>query len=128
MGIPDLAAAALEMLRQLEHRCLVAAFDLYADENGCGCIERALLVRLGFFIEVNGGYDMAVPKAVTRAKVEQAALDVLLTAEDQGDGFEILEPERLPHTLPKAEAEQSRLRLMEMRHFGRGAPAEGSLH
>ena len=38
-GIPDLAAAALEILGELEHQCHVAAHDLYSDENGLflGC-------------------------------------------------------------------------------------------
>jgi hypothetical protein len=128
MGIPDLAAAALEMLGELEHRCLVAALELYADENGLGCIEFSLLVQLGFFIEVGGSYHVALPETVTRAKVEQAALNVLASAEDEGDGLEILRPERLLQTQPKAEAEQSRLRLIEMRRFDRRAAAEGSLH
>src|SRR6266436_9357358 len=46
-GIPDLAAAALEILGELEHHCHVAALDLYPDENGLFSIEFGLLVQLG---------------------------------------------------------------------------------
>src|SRR5437879_6262483 len=48
-GTPDLEAAALEILGELEHHCHVAALDLYPDENGLFSLEFGLLVQLGLF-------------------------------------------------------------------------------
>jgi len=109
MGMPDLGACALEMVEELEHRRHVATFDLLADEYGLVCIELTLLVRLGFFFEVAGSYHMPLPQSITQAAVTQAALDLLTTAEDEGD---YLKPERLLHTMAKTEADQLRSRLM----------------
>lgn len=109
MGIPDLAAFALEIVGELVHGRHVAAFDLFADENGVACNELTLLVRLGFFFEVAGSYHMPLPQSITQAAVTQAALDLLTTAEDEGD---YLKPERLLHTMAKTEADQLRSRLM----------------
>jgi hypothetical protein len=162
IGYPDLAAFALEIFGELEHRSLVAAPDLYADENGIFCIEFALLVQLGFFRraepafsspssirihrtrrvtttrncfhlhlvsdatgdEVGESYHIAIPGTMSLAAVKQAALDVLSTARDEGDGIEVLQPERLLRTLSKREAERSRTRLIEMRHFARASAAD----
>jgi hypothetical protein len=117
---PNLAACALEVLGELERRSRnIAAVGLYSsDEIGLFCIELTLLVRLGFFMRGEAaGYQMVVPDTITLADVKQAALDVLSTAADEGDGYEILNPERLLHTLPKAEAEAARSRLVAMRDF-----------
>jgi len=128
MGIPDLAAFALEIVGELVHGRHVAAFDLFADENGVACNELTLLVRLGFFVEVGGSYHMALPETVTRAAVKQASLDLLSTAEEEDDGLEILKPERLLHTMAKTEAEQSRSRLIALHRFDEHAPADRSVH
>jgi hypothetical protein len=58
------------------------------------------------------------------AAVRQAALDVLSTARDEGDGVEVLQPELLLRTMSKEEAERSRTRLIEMRRFARTSEAD----
>ena len=97
--IPDLAAAALEILGKLEHHCHVAALDLYSDQNGLFSREFGLLVQLGLFVVVGPSYWMAIPEVVTLTAVKQAAFDVLSTADDFGDGLEVVQPERQLHTL-----------------------------
>ena len=116
-GIPDLAAAALEIFGELEHHRLVAALDLYSDKNGLFSREFGLLVQLGLFIVVGPSYWMAIPEVVTLTAVKQAAFDVLSTAGDTGDGLEVVQPERLLHTLSAIEAEAWRSRLIKMRRF-----------
>jgi hypothetical protein len=71
---------------------------------------------------------VAIIAQATPAKVKQAALDVLSTAEDEGDGVEMLLPERLLHTLPQAEAEAWRSRLIAMRDFSTHAPSDRKMH
>jgi hypothetical protein len=127
MAFPDLAVFALEIFGELEHRMHVAVADLYADENGLFCTEFALLVRLGFFIEVGESYHMAIPGTMSLAAVKQAALDVLSTARDEGDGLEVLQPERLLHTVSRPEAERSRTLLLEMRRFDHHAPGDRTI-
>jgi hypothetical protein len=127
MAFPDLAVFALEIFGELEHRLHVAVADLYADENGLFCTEFALLMRLGFFIEVGDSYHMAIPGTMSLAAVKQAALDVLSTARDEGDGLEVLQPERLLHTVSRPEAERSRTRLIEMRRFDHRAPGDRTI-
>src|SRR5688572_22850635 len=89
---PDLAAFALEILGQLEHRHHVVALDLYSDDSGVIRYEFALMERLGFFIHREHSYWMSVPKTLTLAAVKRAALEVLSTAEDDGDGLELIWP------------------------------------
>jgi hypothetical protein len=125
---PDLAAFALEILGELERSRHVAALGLYSDEDGLFCIELALLVQLGFFVRAGTSYQMAVPDRITFANVKQAALDLLSTAEDEGDGFEILLPERLLNTLPQAESEAWRSRLIAMRDSSTDAPSDRKMH
>jgi hypothetical protein len=115
-SIPDLAASALQMLGKLEHQCGVAVLDLYSGGDTFVGREFAFLVRLGFFVHVDGRYRMAVPELITLEKVKQAALDVQATVEDE-DGLEIIQPERLLHTLTKAEAEAERSVMLAMRRF-----------
>jgi hypothetical protein len=117
-GIPDLAAAALEIFGELEHRCHVAALGLCSDENGLLSREFGLLVQLGFFVVDGPSYWMAIPEEVTLLTVKRAAFDVLSTAEDWGDGVEVVQPERQLHTFSEIEAEAWRSRLMMMRRFG----------
>src|SRR4051794_10982294 len=45
-GTPDLAAAALELLGELEHYLHVVSLDLYPDDSGLFCREFGLLVKL----------------------------------------------------------------------------------
>ena len=116
-GIADLAAAALEILGELEHHRHIASLDLYQHEDGLFSIEFVMLVQLGFFVVGGSSYWMAIPEAVTLTAVKQAALDVLSTTEDW-DGLEILQPERQLHTLSAEEANAWRLRLIMMRRFG----------
>jgi hypothetical protein len=70
---------------------------------------------------------MAIPKVVTLTAVKQAAFDVLTTADDWGDGIEIVQPERQLHTLSAMEAEAWRLRQIMMRRFRAGAPRQRSV-
>jgi hypothetical protein len=128
MATPDLAAFALEIVGELERSRHVASLGLYSDEIGIFCSELTLLVRLGFFVCAGTSYQMAVPDTITLAKVKQAALDLLSTAEDKGDGAEILLPERLLHTLPQAEAEAWRSRLIAMHDFSTHAPSNRKMH
>src|SRR5689334_21538523 len=44
-GIPDLAAAALEVLGELEHHLHVASLNLYPDDSGLFSCEFGLLVN-----------------------------------------------------------------------------------
>ena len=64
-GIPDLGAAALEILGEMEHHCHVAALGLYQDENGQFSREFGLLVQLGFFVVDGLSYWMTIPEGVT---------------------------------------------------------------
>jgi hypothetical protein len=128
MAIPQLAAFALEILGELDRSRHIAALGLYSDEIGLFCSELTLLVRLGFFVCTGKSYQMVVPDTITLATVKQAALDVLSTAEDGGDGIEILLPERLLHTLPQAEAEAWRSRLIEIRDFSSYTPTHRKMH
>ncbi len=116
-AIPDLAAAALEIFGELEHRCHAVALDLYQDEDGLFSLEFGLLVELGFFVVVGRSYWMAVPRMVTLTAVKKAAFDLLSTAADCGDGVEVVQPERQLHTLSAMEAEAWRLRQIMMRRF-----------
>jgi hypothetical protein len=125
-GIPDLAAAALEILGELEHWCGVAALALYPDHGGLIDRELGLLMRLGFFVAADGRYRLSIPEQVSLAAVKRAALDVLASAGDMGDGLAVLQPERLLQTLPKAEAETQRSRVLAMRRFRQGSPRGGS--
>ena len=74
-------------------------------------------MRLGFFVAVDGGYRLDIPQQVTLASVKRAALDMLSVAKDDRDGIEVLQPERLLQTLPKAEAKAQRSIMMAMRRF-----------
>jgi hypothetical protein len=126
-GIPDLAAAALEILGEMEHHCHVAALDLFQDENGQFSREFGLLVQLGFFVVHGPSYWMAIPEGVTLTAVKLAAFDVLSTAGDYGDGVEIIQPERQLHTLSAMEAEAWRSRLIMMRRFTADTRHNGSI-
>ncbi len=127
-GIPDLAAFALTILGELEHRRHVVALDLYSDDIGLISYEFALMERLGFFIYGGQGYWMAVPKTITLAAVKRAALEVLSTAEDDGDGIELIWPERLLQTLSKMEAEALQSRLIALRRFHASHHHNGPRH
>ena len=126
-GIPDLAAAALEILGELEHHWHVAVLDLYPDEDGLFSREFGLLLQLGFFVVVGPSYWMAIPEGVTLAAVKLAAFDVLSTADEWCDGLEILQPERQLHVLSAMEAEAWRLRLIMMRRFDASTPYQRSI-
>jgi len=90
--------------------------DLYSGGDTFVCREFAFLVRLGFFVHADGRYRIAVPELITLGEVKQAALDVQATVEDE-DGLELIQPERLLHTLPKAEAEAEQSVMIAMRRF-----------
>jgi hypothetical protein len=114
-AMPDLAAFALDILGELQRSRFVVALGLYSDEGCLLNIELTLLVWLGFFVCEQLSYRMVVPDTITLARVKQAALDLLSTAEDQGDGIEVIVSERLLHTLNRTEAEAWRSRLLAMR-------------
>jgi len=125
--IPNLAAAALEVLGELEYNCHVAALDLYPDENGLFSREFGLLVQLGLFVVGGPSFWMAIPEELTLTAVKRAAFDLLSTARDSGDGIEVVQPERQLHTLSAMEAEAWRLRQIMMRRFRAGAPRQRSV-
>jgi hypothetical protein len=122
VAIPDLAAFALEILRELKDQRCVTAQGLYADENGLFSIEFALMVHLGFFFYGGESYRLTIPDRLTLAAVKQAALGVLSAVEDWGDDLLVLQPERHLHTLSKSKAEELRSRLMARRRFRLVAP------
>jgi hypothetical protein len=128
VAVPDLQAFALESFGKLEHCRQVVALDLYSDGNGLLCIEFTLLVQLGLFVCADGSYRIAMPEAITLAKVKRAALDVLSTAGDVGFDKDVIQPKRLLHTLPQTEAEAWRSRLLEMRAFSADAPYDRQSH
>jgi hypothetical protein len=119
---PNLECAALEIISALQHRSHVLAADLYEIEAGVFGIEFGLMVQLGLFAFTDRSYQITVPETVTPEGVRQAALTLISTASDVGDGVEAVQPEHLLHTLPKAEAEASRSRLIAMRRFNADAP------
>jgi hypothetical protein len=114
---PHLAAVALEIFGELERQCHVAVLDLYSDEDALFCREFGLMVQLGFFVVVGASYRMSVPEQVTLEAVKQAALAVLSTATDSGDGMEVLNPEHQLHTFSACEAGAWRFTLIKMRRI-----------
>ena len=60
---------------------------------------------------------MAMPDQIVFESVMRAALDVLSTVGDAGDGIDVIQPERQLSTLSLAEAEALRLKLFAMRRF-----------
>jgi len=76
-------------------------------ESGGFVTEFAILVQLGFFIVVDGRYQMRVPKTVILESVQLALLKIAST-QKQG---EKARPQRMLHTMPKAEAEAMALQL-----------------
>ncbi|MBR1300599.1 hypothetical protein [Bradyrhizobium sp. AUGA SZCCT0042] len=113
--VPSLECAGLEILCEMKRRDHVLAIDLLQPE--CG-FEIAMLVQLGFFT-FNGrpSYHITLPETLTRERVRQAAMDIVATASDLGDGVEVVQPESLVHTLSKTEAEAWRSRLIAMLGF-----------
>ncbi|MCK1407118.1 hypothetical protein [Bradyrhizobium sp. 76] len=116
-GIPDLAAAALELFGELEHYLHVVSLDLYGDDSGLLCREFGLLVQLGFFACYGQSYWMAMPGEIGFETVMIAALEVSSTVCDDGDGDDAIEPESRLITLSVAEAEAMRARLIALRRF-----------
>jgi hypothetical protein len=119
---PNLESAALEVLRALNRWQHVLAADLYEIEAGSFCFEFGVMVQLGLFTFTGRSYQITIPEIVTLNSVRQAAFTLLSTASDVGDDVEVVQPEHLLHTLPKAEAEESRSRLIAMRRFNANAP------
>ena len=120
---PNLECAALEALSALRQgdppfhsykTGHVLAVDLGFAESGVFGTEFAIMVLLGFFTLTGGSYRMTVPESVTAKKVQQAALKVAST---EADG-EAVQPERLLHTLPQAEAEGWRSTRLALRRAG----------
>lgn len=124
---PNLECAALEVLGALKQRQHVLAADLYEVEAGVFSIEFGMMVQLGLFTFTGRSYQITIPETVTLQSVQQAALTVLSTAKDAEDRPEIVQPERLLHTLPEAEAKAWRSRLIEMRRFNDDAPRDRAL-
>ena len=119
---PSLECAALEILCALKQRQHVLAADLHKIEAGVFSIEFGMMVQLGFFAFNGRSYQIAVPETVTLESVQQAALNLLATAKDVGDGMEAVQPERLLHTLPETQAEAWRSRLIAVRRFKADPP------
>lgn len=115
-GIPDLEAAALEFLGDMEHSRGMAVIALYPDDDPVRCYEFGMLERLGFFVIQGLSYHIKIPHRITLAAVKQAASDILST--DAGEGaVEVLRPELLVQTMTKAEAEAKRSIMMAIRRF-----------
>ena len=109
---PNLESAALEILCELKRRHHVLAIDLKRTEPDGLSFEFGMMVQLGFFAFNGRSYQIAVPETVTLESVQQAALKLLATTKDAGDGAEAVQPERLLHTLPETEAKAWRSRLI----------------
>jgi hypothetical protein len=114
---PNLECAALEVIDALQHRSHILAADLDDIETSVFGIEFGLMVQLGLFAFTGRSYQIAVPETVTLEGVRQAALNLLSTASDVGDGFDVVQPERLLHTMRETEADALRSRLIAMRRF-----------
>lgn len=119
---PSLECAALDVLCESKRREHVLATDLNAIEPDCFGFEFGMMVQLGFFAFSGRSYRLTVPETVTLENVQQAALNLVATASDVGDGVEVIQPERLLHTLRKTEAEAWRSRLIAMRGFNDDPP------
>jgi len=114
---PNLEVAALEVIGALQHRSHVLAADLNDEKTFVFGIEFGIMVQLGLFAFTGRSYQIAVPETVTLEGVRQAALNLLSTASDVGDGVDVVQPERLLHTMRETEAEALRSRLIAMRRF-----------
>jgi len=119
---PNLECAALEILCELNRRAHVLATDLKRLVPDDLSFEFGMMVQLGLFAFNGRSYQITVPETVTLESVQQAALKLLATAKDVGDGAEAVQPERLLHTLPETEAEAWRSRLIGMRGFNADGP------
>ncbi|MCA1382692.1 MULTISPECIES: hypothetical protein [unclassified Bradyrhizobium] len=126
-GIPNLAAAALELLGELEHHLHVVSLDLYPDESGIFYREFALLVQLGFFAREDQGYRIALPEQVVFGAVLTAALEVASVMGDMEEGLDLLQPEVGLTTLSGEEAETLRVRLLATRQFSAEGRRSGRL-
>lgn len=113
-GIPDIAAFALEIFGELERQHHVAVMNLH--EDSFVGREFGLMERLGFFVCGRESYRMTLPNTITLAAVRRAALELVSTTELE-DGLEMIHPENLLQTFPKAEAEGIRARLIALRRF-----------
>jgi hypothetical protein len=116
-GTPELAAASLEILGELEYHFHVVSLNLYPDDSGLFCREFGLLVRLGFFILDGQSYRVAVPDQMVLETVMEAAMELLSTVGDAGGGIDVIQPERQLVTLSSAEANAWRSKLFAMRRF-----------
>ena len=121
---PSLECAALEVFCALKQRNHVLAADLYEIEAGVFSTEFGMMVQLGLFSFTGKSYQITIPETVTLESVQQAALNLLSTASDVGDGVDAVQPERLLHTLSETEAEAWRSRLIAIRRFDADAPRD----
>jgi hypothetical protein len=119
---PNLECAALEILCELNRRAHVLATDLKRLVPDDLSFEFGMMVQLGLFAFNGRSYQITVPETVTLESVQQAALKLLATTKDAGDGAETVQPERLLHTLPETEAKAWRSRLIAMRRFNADGP------
>jgi hypothetical protein len=71
---------------------------------------------------------MAAPETVTLEKVKQAALSIMSTMDYVDDGEDVIQPERLLHTLSRTQVQQRRYRLIEVRNFNDRPPHDRKLH
>jgi hypothetical protein len=119
---PNLECAALEILCELKRRDHVLAIDFKRMEPDGFGFEFGMMVQLGFFAFNGRSYQITVPETVTLKSVQQAALNLLGTAKDVGDGVEAVQPERLLHTMPETQAKAWRSRLIAVRRFNAEGP------
>jgi len=83
------------------------AVDLPCERGGFAT-EFAILVQLGFFIVVDGRYQMRVPHMVTLEGVQRAMCKIIASTKDHG---EMAQPRCTLNTMSKADAEAMALQL-----------------
>ena len=83
------------------------AVDLPCERGGFAT-EFAILVQLGFFIVVDGRYQMRVPHMVTLEGVQRAMCKIIASTKDHG---ETAQPRCTLNTMSKADAEAMALQL-----------------
>jgi hypothetical protein len=128
--VPNLECAAFAILCESKEQDHASVTALYQDgELDQFAFEFGMMVQLGFFFATDGqSYRIAVPENVTCAGVRQAALTILSTVDDIGDGIEVVQPERLLRTFRRKEAEALRSRLLAIRRFNAHADYGRKIH
>ena len=107
---------AAEVFGELERCRGVMALDLLLERVTTSAADLGSSCDSDFSSTTTDYYRISVPE-VTLAAVKPAALDLLSTADDNDHGVEMVQPERLLHSVPKTEAEAQRLIMMAVRRL-----------